>query len=139
MNRAWLYVVVALSGASVLAIEILGTRLLGPYYGVSLYLWSALISVTLAALSLGYALGGRSADRDPRPSRLATLLGGAGIWTLLVPWMRGPLLAATDHLGLRAAVLLTAVALFFPPANDVSPQTQVSPANERASSRPRSI
>lgn len=111
----WLYVVVALSGAGVLALEILGTRLLGPYYGVSLYLWSALISVTLAALSLGYALGGRWADRDARPSRLTLLLALAGVWTMGVPWLRGPLLAAAEGLGLRAAVLLSATVLFFPP------------------------
>jgi hypothetical protein len=111
----WLYVVVALSGAGVLALEILGTRLLGPFYGVSLYLWSALISVTLAALSVGYALGGRWADRDARPARLTGLLAGAGLWIMVVPWLRGPLLAVSESLGLRAAVLLSATVLFFPP------------------------
>ena len=50
-----LYLLVSVSGAAVLAVELLGTRLLGPFYGVSLFLWSALISVTLAALSAGYA------------------------------------------------------------------------------------
>jgi spermidine synthase len=115
MNRIGLYVVVALSGASVLAIEILGTRLLGPYYGVSLYLWSALISVTLAALAVGYALGGRWADRDPSASRLAVLLAVAGVWMMAVPWARGPLLGAAGSLGLRTAVLVAAFALFFPP------------------------
>ena len=49
---AGLYVIVAVAGAAVLAIEILGTRVLGPFYGVSLFLWSALISVTLLALSV---------------------------------------------------------------------------------------
>ncbi len=111
----WLYLVVALSGAGVLAIEILGTRLLGPFYGVSLYLWSALISVTLAALSVGYALGGRVADRDARPGRLTLLLAVAGVWTMAVPWLRTPLLGVTEHLGLRAAVLLSSAVLFFPP------------------------
>src|SRR5678809_666061 len=111
----WLYAVVALSGAAVLALEILGTRILGPFYGVSLYLWSALISVTLAALSVGYWLGGRWADRDPRPRHLALLLGGAGIWMMLVPVIRTPLLDLTESLGLQAAVLATSTVLFFPP------------------------
>jgi spermidine synthase len=115
MNRAWLYAVVAISGACVLAIEILGTRLLGPFYGVSLFLWSALISVTLAALSVGYAVGGRLADRSPSPIWLARWVAGAGIWMLLVPWLRAPLLAAGEALGLRGSVLIAAFALFFPP------------------------
>ena len=115
MSRLGLYLVVAISGGCVLAIEILGTRLLGPFYGVSLYLWSALISVTLAALSLGYALGGRWADRDPRPSRLAALIAIAGLWMIAVPWARDPLLHAVEGLGLRGAVLIAALVLFFPP------------------------
>jgi spermidine synthase len=110
-----LYAVVAISGAAVLAIEILGTRILGPFYGVSIFLWSALIAVTLAALAAGYALGGRWADRGPRMSRLGTLLAVAGAWTLLVPWLRQPLLALLEPLGLRAAVLAAAFVLFAPP------------------------
>jgi spermidine synthase len=110
-----LYTVVFISGAAVLAIEILGTRILGPFYGMGLFLWSALISVTLAALSVGYALGGRWADRDPSASRLALLLLGAGLWLIAVPFLKHPLLAATSGLGLRAAVLLTSALLFFPP------------------------
>jgi hypothetical protein len=63
MTSLYLYSVVFISGAAVLAIEILGTRILAPFYGVSLFLWSALIAVTLAALSVGYAVGGRLADK----------------------------------------------------------------------------
>ena len=115
MSRPALFLVVSLSGACVLALEILGTRVLGPFYGVSLFLWSALISVTLAALATGYALGGRWADRGPRASRLSTVLALAGLWVLTIPWLRAPLLAASEGLGLRAAVLVTSLALFFPP------------------------
>lgn len=114
-STAWLYVVVAISGAAVLALEILGTRILGPFYGVSLFLWSSLITVTLAALSVGYALGGRWADRGPRPSRLASLLVGAGLWLLVIPWARRPVLLLVEPLGLRTAVLAAAFVLFFPP------------------------
>lgn len=115
MRPLALYVVVSISGGAVLAVEILGTRILGPFYGMGLFLWSALISVTLAALAAGYALGGRWADRGPQPARLALLLAGAGLWLLAVPWLRHPLLELTSGLGLRAAVLITSTLLFFPP------------------------
>jgi spermidine synthase len=115
MSRVLLLLVVSLSGACVLALEMLGTRVLGPFYGVSLFLWSALISVTLAALATGYALGGRWADRGPRASRLSAVLALAGLWVLAIPWLRAPLLAASENLGLRVAVLVTSLALFFPP------------------------
>ena len=115
MRSSMLYTIVSISGASVLAIEMLGTRILGPFYGVSLFLWSALIAVTLAALALGYAVGGRWADRGPRVSRLGLLLVLAGAWLLLVPWIERPVLRLTEPLGLRAAVLLAACVLFAPP------------------------
>jgi spermidine synthase len=115
VSRARLFVVVALSGAAVLMLEILGTRVLGPFYGVSLFLWSALISVTLAALAAGYALGGRWAQRSLSTTRLAWLLAAAGAWVLLVPWTRGPLIAVASQAGLRSAVLVAATLLFFPP------------------------
>ena len=114
-KNAYLYLVVSIAGAAVLAIEILGTRVLGPFYGVSLFLWSALITATLAALSLGYWWGGRWADAGPRPARLGALLAAAGAWLLLVPWIRQPVLAHLEPLGLRAAVLVAASVLFVPP------------------------
>jgi spermidine synthase len=115
MGNWLLYLIVSISGAAVLAIEILGTRVLAPYYGASLFLWSALISVTLAALSAGYAAGGRWADRDPRLARVGYVLAAAGIWMLLVPLLRRPVLELVEPLGLRAAVLLAAFVLFAPP------------------------
>ena len=112
---AALYVIVFISGASVLAVEILGTRVLGPFYGVSLFLWSALITVTLAALSVGYAIGGRWADRGARFANLAWVMALAGVWLFLIPWMRRPLLDVLEPVGLRAAVLVAASVMFFPP------------------------
>ncbi len=53
-----LYVTVTITGAAVMILELLGTRIIGPFYGVSLYVWSSLIAVTLIALALGYLLRG---------------------------------------------------------------------------------
>jgi len=114
-QRIFLPVLVFVSGAAVLAVELLGTRVLGPFYGVSLFLWSALISVTLLALSVGYAVGGRLADRGPTLTRLCHLLLAAGVWMLLLPVLRTPVLRLTEPVGLRAAVLVAAFLLFAPP------------------------
>ncbi len=115
MNNWYLYVLVFIAGAAVLAVEILGTRILGPFYGVSLFLWSALITVTLAALSVGYAIGGRWADRGPRLDRLCYLMIGAGLWLLLIPWIKRPVLFIAEPFGLRLAVLVATLILFAPP------------------------
>ncbi len=115
MLRHYTQLAVLVGGAAVLTLEILGTRLLGPAFGVGLYLWSALIGVTLAALAVGYALGGRWADRGPTPQRLGLLLLVSGAWTVLVPWLRAPVLTLVHGLDLRTAVLVAGTVLFFPP------------------------
>ncbi len=115
MINFYVYLAVIVCGASVLAIELLGTRIIAPFYGAGLYLWSALISVTLAALSAGYAIGGRWADRGPKLSRFSLIIGIAGLWVMVIPWLRMPVLALSETAGLRAAVLITATILFFPP------------------------
>lgn len=115
MKSFYLLFVVFVSGAATLALEILGTRILGPYYGVSLFLWSALIAVTLIALGVGYALGGWVADRDGASRRLFLLFLVAGVWVLFVPLLREPILTFGENLGLRTAVFLAALLLFFPP------------------------
>jgi predicted membrane-bound spermidine synthase len=115
MSRGYLYLSISVSGASVLAVEILGTRILGPSLGVSIFLWSALITVTLAALSVGYALGGRWADRKASLVRFALLLVASGIWLAAVPAIRGPIVAAARPFEQRVAMFLVSLILFFPP------------------------
>ncbi len=115
MKKWYLYVVVFISGAAVLAIEILGTRILGPFYGVSIFLWSSLITVTLIALSVGYFVGGRWADKVTKISNLYYLMIGSGLWLLLIPFIKHPVLVITEPFGLRFAVLVAAFILFVPP------------------------
>ena len=60
--------------------EIVGSRILAPFIGTSTYVWTSLIGVILAALSLGYWLGGRVADERPNAKVLAAaILVAAGL------------------------------------------------------------
>lgn len=95
-------------------LELLGTRIIGPFYGTSLYVWSALIAVTLIALALGYYLGGYLADRYPG-FRLVhvVVLGALGI--ALIPYISGSVLLATNPLGMRAGAFVAAFMLFMLP------------------------
>lgn len=56
-----LYTIIFLSGGAVLALELLASRIMTPYFGVSLYIWTGILSITLVALAFGYRLGGRLA------------------------------------------------------------------------------
>jgi len=83
--RTYLLVSAAICGALVMVLEILGSRVIGPFFGVSLFVWTALITVTLLALAAGAALGGVLADRREDPDWLFLLLIVAGVLVILVP------------------------------------------------------
>lgn len=105
---------VFLSGACSLALEIAGARLISPFYGSSIYTWSAMITVTMVALALGYAWGGRLADKHPHLNQFARLLSAAGITVAAVPWLRTPVLRASLPLGVQTGALASAAALLGP-------------------------
>jgi MFS family permease len=107
-----LCVTACLTGALVMVIEILGARIIGPFFGVSLYVWTALISVTLLALALGYAAGGWLADRQPSAALLYGLIGLAGCWLILLPGFKAPVLEAAMPAGLRLGCFFAASLLF---------------------------
>lgn len=90
--RLALFATAFLTGAVVMALEILGSRLLAPVFGTSLFVWGALIGVILAAMSSGYAMAGWMADRHHPARILAGLLLGSGGWTLLLAWAGQPVL-----------------------------------------------
>ncbi|CAA9890924.1 SAM-dependent methyltransferase [Candidatus Methylobacter favarea] len=112
-ERAGLYLTVFLTGASVMLIELLGTRMIAPFYGTSLYVWSSLISVTMIALAIGYFVGGRWADRAQRTG-LSLIIALAALLTLLIPGLTRTVLLATDPLGLRLGAFASAFVLFMP-------------------------
>ena len=82
-RRAAIVLIAGWSGFFVMAVELLGSRILAPHFGSSIYVWGALISVFMLALSLGYLLGGYASLRSPTLERLALILMGAAL--ALVP------------------------------------------------------
>src|SRR4051812_13463243 len=86
-------------GAGSLGAEIAAVRLLAPYFGASTVIWANTIGVVLVALSLGYWLGGRLADRRPQLRGLCLLALTAAVLLALVPFAASPLLhVAVDAL-----------------------------------------
>ncbi len=114
LRRAVLLLAVVLCGAAVMEVEILGARVVGPWFGVSLFVWTSLITVTLLSLALGYWLGGRAADAGGTLARLGVLVAAAGGAVLAVPLLRGPVLKVSSGAGIRVGALLAAAALFGP-------------------------
>ncbi len=102
------------SGAVVMLVEIIGTRIIGPVYGVSLFVWAALLSVTLCALAIGYYGGGVLIDRVPDAARLGWALLFGGVALGLVPIVAPIVLEGASGWGPRLGPLLAALVLFAP-------------------------
>ena len=81
----YLFVIAFIEGASVMAIELAGAKSIAPYYSSSLYVWAAVLSVTLGGLTSGYFLGGRLASRYPRGNLLVAVLATGTVLTALMP------------------------------------------------------
>ena len=112
------YSIVSATGAVIMALEILSSRVLAPFFGNSVYVWGSIISVFLAALSIGYFWGGRLADREPRLALLGRLLtiAAACLVMLLVFGTRlaGAVAEATGYSPVGTLVATTL--LFGPPS-----------------------
>src|SRR5258708_15082462 len=67
-SPAAIYLVAFVTGAIVMSFEMLGSRYLNPYFGSGIYTWASLISTVLAALCVGYFIGGNAAAPHP-PAR----------------------------------------------------------------------
>ena len=95
-------------GAASLGTEIAAARLLAPWFGASTVIWANTIATVLVALSAGYWLGGRIADRGATLAGLARLILIAAVLLAVVPFVSGPFLRnsvdAFDSLSVGAFV-----------------------------------
>jgi predicted membrane-bound spermidine synthase len=103
-------------GAVVMIFEINGSRIMAPYLGTSTYIWTSLIGVILAALSIGYWIGGRIADRTPKVGILASALFIAGGLVSLTIVLKDVVLGllVSFPAGLELKALIAAILLFAP-------------------------
>lgn len=107
-----------LTGASVLILEIVGARLIAPFFGTSTYVWTAMIGVILGALSIGYWIGGKAADKDNPKNDLSLILIMASVLVVLSSLFHEPILEliSKGNFDLRISALLAALVLFSIPS-----------------------
>ena len=120
--------IVFICGAVVMSFEILGSRVLAPNFGSSVFVWGSLISVFLAGLSAGYYLGGRISDINPSSRKLSLIIIAPGLLFLTFPLYSGPVSdwIFMKDLGVRLSPLIASALLFLIPSvflGIVSPYT----------------
>ncbi|MEN7981864.1 MAG: fused MFS/spermidine synthase [Nanoarchaeota archaeon] len=115
-NTNKIRLIVLLSGFISMELEILGTRLISPIFGSTIYVWTSLIGVTLTFLALGYWYGGKLADKGKiNLNKLGLIIFLLGVYVCLLPFISRAVLYQVNSLGMILGPLsISFVILAFP-------------------------
>ena len=110
-NLKFLYLTVFVCGFVVMAFEIIGSRVLAPFFGTSTYIWVSIIGIILLAMSAGYYYGGQQADKSQNSKRLASFILLAAIFICLMNLGKNQFLMPLASLGVHALIASSTAAL----------------------------
>jgi predicted membrane-bound spermidine synthase len=113
--RRFLYFTAGVTGAAIMIVEILGAKMLAPFVGMSHFVWTAQIAVTLVALAVGYYAGGRLVDRSQAVGKLYWAIIGAAVYLALTVLICEPVAYWCLDFSLAVGSLLASSILFFIP------------------------
>lgn len=111
----FLFAVAFIEGGALMAVEIVGAKLVGPYYGSSLYVWAAVLGLTLGGLTTGYFLGGLVSRHFPQRAVLFLILLASAALVAAMPWTASWIMEATLGMELRLGITLASLVFLFPP------------------------
>jgi len=98
-----------------MAVELMGAKLVAPFYGGSVYVWTAVLTITVLGLTLGYYAGGRLSKKRPSETALFIILGISAVLVLALPLTASISMALTRGMGLIAGICITCFLLLLPP------------------------
>lgn len=111
----FLFLVLIIEGGALMAVELIGAKLIAPFYGNSLYVWAAVLSTTLGGLSIGYYTGGNISSKHPNQKTLIKIIAVSALLVLAMPTVSGIVMEATLGLELRTGIILSCILFLTPP------------------------
>jgi len=117
MTNKLIYLLAFCSGFCIMGIELLGGRILAPYFGSSVHIWGSIITVFMLSLSLGYLFGGKLSTRSTSLAHYGSIFIIAGITILPIVYFAQPLMEIifVNIEDSRYGSLLASIVLFFIP------------------------
>lgn len=85
MKKYRLEIIVFFAGAIGMGLELIAARILSPYVGSSNVVWTSIIGIILASMSLGYWIGGKRADKNATIDQISDILLISAIFTSIIP------------------------------------------------------
>jgi predicted membrane-bound spermidine synthase len=115
-KRFWyLFLIAFVEGGCLMGTELVGAKLVAPYYGNSLYVWAAVLGLTLGGLATGYFLGGMTSKKYPYHSTLHLIVALSALLVALMPLTSSAIMEATLALPLRVGITISCLVFLFPP------------------------
>lgn len=116
INKYILEITVFICGAVVMIFELVGSRVLAPYLGTSIFVWTSLIGIILGSLSLGYYWGGKISDQKATKSGLSEIIFYAALFMGLTVLFKDILilLLLTSLDQIKMTAVLSSIILFSP-------------------------
>ncbi len=116
-RNPFIYMLAFCSGFCIMGIELLGGRILAPYFGSSVHIWGSIITVFMLSLSFGYLAGGKLSTRSPSLFKYGLIFIMAGLAVLPIAIFAEQIMEAIFlHVeDSRYGSLLASMALFFIP------------------------
>jgi predicted membrane-bound spermidine synthase len=114
-NRKILYSLSFIEGASVMAVELLGAKMLAPFFGSSLYVWSTVMAITLGGLALGYFTGGYFSESKKNTNFLFYIVLVAACFSAIMPFNSQLILSLMGSENLVLSIIIATLLFLFPP------------------------
>lgn len=114
-SYAYLLTMSFVEGSAVMGVELASAKMIAPFYGNTLYVWAAILGITLLGLLCGYLLGGAiSKSYQTLPNLFIVLLIG-GLLVLAMPYTSNFILETSLNWEVRSAITISALTYLFPP------------------------
>jgi predicted membrane-bound spermidine synthase len=104
-----------IEGASVMACELLGAKMIAPFFGSSLYVWASVLGVTLFGLMSGYYTGGYLSEKIKRKDLVYWILILAGVFLAIMPYTSVWVMTKNIDMDIRWGSTLSLLVFMFPP------------------------
>jgi predicted membrane-bound spermidine synthase len=107
--------VLFIEGAALMAVELMAAKLVAPFYGSSLYVWTAVLGITVLGLTLGYYFGGFLSQKFPFEKILFAILSISALLVLALPWTSKATISLTSGMNLVPGIIVASLLFIVPP------------------------
>ena len=113
-SRSFIFFFAFIEGLAVMSVEFLGAKILAPFFGTSLQVWTSVIGITMLALALGYYIGGKYSMRKNGAALLTRIIFAGSLFLFLMPISSTPIILLVSKTDIYIGSVLASILLLLP-------------------------